>query len=194
MTTTKKQPILRRPVFFGLLFALAILVSYLIVNWPMLSQQASYALGGASDPEVPLTTDAIIIPEIGVAAPIVWASEDNEERLQTQLLEGVVHHPTTTLPGEPGNGVYIGHSSNYWWEESDYNTVFGLLDKLETGDTVILRYQGSDYSYTVKEKKVVAKDAPEIFTGNETEEITLVTCWPLGTDWQNFIIKAVPSK
>lgn len=186
----KNKPWWHKTTFFGIIFALAILGSYLFVNLPVVVQQVQYATGDISVEPVSTDTGSIKIPSLGVSAPIVWASDNNKEKLQAQLLEGVVHYPETALPGETGNGVYVGHSSNYWWETSDYNTVFGLIDKLETGDEVIINYEGQDYNYEVTSNKSVPKDSGEIWERSDKQKITLVTCWPRGTNIKNFFVRA----
>jgi len=185
----KHRSIWKRTTFFGAIFAGAILVSYLVVNWPVVVQQAQFATGNMPNPPIFATEDVIEIPEIGVRAPIVWATDDNKDALQKQLLDGVVHYPETALPGEIGNGVYVGHSSNYWWEKSDYNTIFGLISKLEAGTEITIRYQDQEYVYEVYENRSVAKDDPEIWRQTDTAEITLVTCWPRGTNLKNFLVR-----
>jgi len=190
----KNKPWWRKTTFFGIIFAIAILGSYLFVNLPVVIQQVQYAAGNIKVEPVSTDTDNITIPALGVSAPIVWAYDNSKETLQRQLLEGVVHYPETALPGENGNGVYVGHSSNYWWETSDYNTVFGLIDKLEKGDKIIINYKGQDYKYKVSANKSVPKDSAEIWEQSDKQEITLVTCWPRGTNIKNFFVRATLEK
>jgi LPXTG-site transpeptidase (sortase) family protein len=187
----QRKSILRKTTFFGALFAGAILASYLIVNWPALDLQIRYLANRLpTSVPIPVEQDYLQIPIIGVQAPIIWSETDDKNVLQKNLLLGIVHFPETAKPGENGNGVYIGHSSNYWWEKSDYNTVFGLLEKLENGDNIVLNYNGQAYKYQVTANKIVAKDDPEIFSNTPQSEITLVTCWPRGTNLKNFYVRA----
>ena len=186
-----RKSILRKTTFFGTLFAGAILASYLIVNWPALDLQIRY-LANQLPALPPLSTDqdTLQIAKIGVAAPLIWPETDDPNFLQSALLSGIVHFPETAVPGATGNGVYIGHSSNYWWEKSDYNTIFGLLEKLQIGDSIVINYNGQTFKYQVTANKIVAKNDPEIFATTTTSQITLVTCWPRGTNLKNFYVRA----
>lgn len=185
----KHKSLFKKTTFFGALFTGAILASYLIVNWPIIAQQVQFISNTLPTSRSIPESDSIQIPNISVNAPIVWSETDNKETMQNQLLEGVVHYTDTAFPGEIGNGVYIGHSSNYWWQKSDYNTIFGLLEKLEPGDEIVLNYNDDTYKYQVTGKKTIAKDNPEIFTDSSVSEITLVTCWPSGTNLKNFFVR-----
>lgn len=185
------KSILSKTTFFGALFAGAILASYLVVNWPALDLQIRYLTNQLPTlPPLPAQQDYLQIPKIGVVAPIIWSKDDSQEVLQAELLSGIVHFPETAAPGTPGNGVYIGHSSNYWWEESDYNTIFGLLEKLQLGDNIVINYSGQTFKYQVTANKIVAKNDPEIFAATSANQITLVTCWPRGTNLKNFYVRA----
>ncbi len=158
----------------------------------MLGQQIRFSTNTLPEESISTeTTDYLAIPKLKIKAPIIWAQTDNEESLQAELLNGIVHHPNSSVPNNQGNGVYIGHSSNYWWEKSDYNTIFALLEKLEPDDEIMIYSDNQDLTYTVTSKQTVPKNSSEIFEATENEEqITLVTCWPPGTDWQDLIVKA----
>ena len=188
----QRQSLLKNPTFFAILFALAIFSSYLFINWPSLALQVQYITGTLSESRQ-LTADSYLeIPKIHLRAPLILADESQKDNLAPLLLQGVIHHPETPLPTQGGNGVYIGHSSNYWWQTSDYNTVFTLLDKLKIGDEIIISYENDLYHYAVTERQTVGKNSQEIFrpADGENSEITLVTCWPNGTDLKRFFVRA----
>ena len=67
----------------------------------------------------------IIIPSIGVEAPIISAESTNENIIQRALGKGVVLYPDSNL--------ILGHSSAFPWYKGDYGSVFSLLNKLEKG-------------------------------------------------------------
>lgn len=55
----------------------------------------------------------IIIPKINVQIPVRYgATSISEDAMQAELEKGVVHYPTTALPGQNGNTSFFGHSSN----------------------------------------------------------------------------------
>lgn len=132
----------------------------------------------------------ISIPKINVSAPIVFAKSNVEANIQKDLESGVVHYANTALPGEPGNSVIFGHSSNDWWEPGNYKFVFVLLDKMVVGDTFTVNYNSKQYMYEVTETKVVEPTDLSVLNQGSTPEMTLITCTPPGTSWKRLIIKA----
>ncbi|MDH4358541.1 MAG: sortase [Candidatus Berkelbacteria bacterium] len=130
----------------------------------------------------------IKIERIGVDAPIVWEVE--ESQIIQKLLEGVVHYKGTSLPGEGGNIFLVGHSSNYYWARSEYNHVFSLLNKLMSGDRIELHRGRTSYFYQVVETKVVSPKDVSVLSSLNKETLTLMTCWPLGTNLKRLIVQA----
>ena len=59
--------------------------------------------------------------------------------IQRKLQDGVVHIAFTPMPGETGNSYIVGHSSNYSWVPSAYNSVFKPLErKSQPGEEFII--------------------------------------------------------
>ena len=135
-----------------------------------------------------IENNMIIIPKISVKAPVVWDSSEND--LLEKLKEGVVHYQGTSHPGEGGNIFLVGHSSNYFWISSDYNTIFALLDKLENGDRIEVSYKNKKYFYDVKDKRTVEPNQVEVLQDTPKETLTLMTCWPVGTTLNRLIVQA----
>src|SRR5581483_1263050 len=93
---------------------------------------------------------AVIIPKIHVNAPVIYKETIiNQNQFLEDLEQGVVHYPNTALPGQEGNIVLFGHSSEAWWAPGNYKYVFTLLDKLQIQDIVYLNYDGTRYVYRV---------------------------------------------
>lgn len=145
---------------------------------------------GSAKPEV-----TILIPKLNISAPIVLSDNVSDKALLEDLKQGVIRYPTTAFAGQNGNMVLSGHSSNYTWIKSDYNYVFRSIGKLHTGDAIIIRVeQGNgksfDYTYTMKTHAIVTPDDPQIFQASSEPTLTLVTCWPLGTQLKRYIVTA----
>jgi LPXTG-site transpeptidase (sortase) family protein len=134
------------------------------------------------------TTPTMLIPKINVNAPIVF--EPSLDRIEKGLENGVVHYGNTPAPGQPGNSVIVGHSSNDWWEPGNYKFAFVLLDKMVIGDTFTVDYNGVRYIYETTETKVVEATNLSVLAPTPTPSITLITCWPIGTNLKRFIVKA----
>lgn len=134
----------------------------------------------------------IIIPKINLEVPVVYGLSDIEETtIQKELENGVVHYATTPNPGQQGNVVIVGHSSNNILNSGKYKFAFVLLKRLETDDTFFLEKDGVRYTYKVFRKEIVA---PENVSVLETQEkantITLITCDPPGTSINRLIVVA----
>ena len=131
----------------------------------------------------------IALPKIGVSAPIIWNVTSGG--VQTGLRDGVVQIAGTASPGTPGNIFITGHSSDYWWTPGNYKSVFALLDKMEAGDEIGIEYKGFSYKYRVYNKaKVSREDVSQFVTTDKKETLTLMTCWPVGTNWRRIIVQA----
>jgi len=101
----------------------------------------------------------------------------------------VVRYPGSAKPGTDGNTFIFGHSSNFPWISGDYNDVFALLDNVVYGDDIIVYYNQEKYVYKIFEKKIIKPGDVSILKKNtDTSEITLMTCWPVGTDLNRLVV------
>lgn len=132
----------------------------------------------------------IIIPKINVEIPVVYDVDSiQEDAIQAGLENGVVHYATTPVPGEKGNSVIVGHSSNNIFNQGKYKFAFVLLNKLEIGDTFYLTKDGVRYAYKIYEKKVVPPtDVSVLGPNDKTATATLITCDPPGTTINRLIV------
>jgi LPXTG-site transpeptidase (sortase) family protein len=139
------------------------------------------------------TTDPapkVIIPKINVEIPVVYDVPTIEEgAVETGLERGVVHYASTPLPGQQGNAVIFGHSSNNIFNKGQYKFAFVLLSRLETGDTFYLTKDSKRYTYRVYEKKIVAPTSVEVLgPAAKPNTATLITCDPPGTSLNRLIV------
>lgn len=137
----------------------------------------------------------ISIEKIGVIVPMIWSTSEKEKSLEKDLEDGVIHFPKTASPGQVGNMVLSGHSSNYIWAKGNYNHIFKDLNNLTEGDVATVKTVQKNsriivYHYRVTEKKITAPDDAYIFENTQKPTLTLSTCWPLGTALRRLIIKA----
>ncbi len=130
------------------------------------------------------------IPKINVSAPIIFATSNEEALFQKDLEKGVVHYANTASPGQPGNSVIFGHSSNDWWEPGNYKFVFVLLDKLVVGDTFSVNYDQKKYVYQVTIVKVVEPTDLSVLNPTTDPSMTIITCTPPGTSWKRLVVQA----
>ena len=118
----------------------------------------------------------------------------DEHIVQEKLKGGVVHYPipgASSVPGQKGNTVILGHSSNDVFDDGAYKFVFVQLDKMEKGDTFYLNYNGTRYTYTVTEKKIILPtEVGSLVVTTDKPLATLVTCTPVGTAQKRLVVMA----
>lgn len=137
----------------------------------------------------------LIIPKINVDAPVVYGLTTLEEgAVQKKLESGVVHYPipgASSHPGQKGNTVVLGHSSNDVFDNGDYKFVFVQLDQLKKGDTFYMHYQGTRYTYSVTDKEIIdPTEVNKLVKTSDKPLATLVTCTPPGTALKRLVVYA----
>lgn len=150
------------------------------------------------DPDAPGDAKPLVfvkIEKIAVDVPMIWSQSENEKASLKDLESGLSHFPKSAAPGENGNAIISGHSSNYVWAKGDFNYIFKDLNNLEKGDTVRIKTIQKNgktifYKYQISEKFVTTPDDEKIFVETENPTLTLSTCWPLGTNFKRLIVKA----
>jgi LPXTG-site transpeptidase (sortase) family protein len=137
------------------------------------------------------STPEVIIPKINVEIPLNFSvGTTNEDQIENALEDGVVHYPTTVLPGQKGNTAFFGHSSNNIFNPGHYKFAFVLLHELVPGDTFYLTYNGKVYVYQVYDKQIVDPSNVSVL-GNVPGKVataTLITCDPPGTSLHRLVV------
>lgn len=181
-------------VFLGIF-----LLFYVYTNWSAFQSELAFATKKPTpSPTATVTITPspvptyepahIMIEKIGVDTPLHWnvAAEDT----LTYLDKGVAHLKGTAAPGQIGNMFVTGHSSDYVWKRNPYAAVFALLPKLAVGDSITIREHGKAYVYKVAQTKIVDPDHVEVAQPTTTPVLTLMTCYPIGSTKQRYIIHA----
>lgn len=134
----------------------------------------------------------LIIPKINVQIPIIYAANNNEDTVETDLESGVVHYADTAMPGQDGNLVIFGHSSNNIFNPGKYKFAFVLLKRLDTGDTFYIDNHGKRFTYEVFHKQIVPPSDVSVLgpISGKTATATLITCDPPGTSINRLIVQA----
>lgn len=143
------------------------------------------------EPEEETTEARIIIPKIGVAAPITFVESTDPDDFLEPLKKGVVHYPSA-LPGSKGTSIILGHSAPPGWLGSLYDGVFSDLKDLEEGDLVVVGTQTQSFTYKVSSKLFLdrGQDIPEELTRSNQPRLLLLSCWPPGIDNKRIMIQA----
>lgn len=139
--------------------------------------------GAAAAPTAEQMTDGdkLFIPRMELEETIYGGGKGN-------LSKGVWHVGTTSTPDQGGNTVLVGHRFTY----KNPNGVFYHLDKVLTGDSITVHWQGKAYHYRVTEVKVVP--ATEVSVEDNTPEprLTIYTCTPLWSVTHRLVVIAKP--
>ncbi len=157
---------------------------------PNQSVSATPIIGEQNGPVGP--EPKIVIPKINLEVPVVFGLNTiTEDEIQNALEGGVVHYASSPNPGEVGNSVIVGHSSNNILNKGKYKFAFVLLKRLEAEDTFFVHKDGVRYTYKVYKKEIVAPDNVSVLgTQERANTITLITCDPPGTSVNRLIITA----
>ncbi|HEY9077771.1 MAG TPA: sortase [Anaerolineaceae bacterium] len=118
------------------------------------------------------------IPAINVDAPVVLG--DGWE----QLKKGVGQHIGSGLPGKKGNLILSAHNDIF-------GEIFRELDKLKTGDQVIVYTQQRAYTYQVRQTQIVEPTRVEVMAPTSEAVVTLISCYPYLVDNQRIVVSAV---
>lgn len=137
------------------------------------------------------STPEIIIPKINLEIPIDYSqTSTNENVIENALEQGIVHYPTTVLPGQTGNAAFFGHSSNNIFNPGKYKFAFVLLHELVPGDTFYITFSGKVYIYKVFSSQIV--DPSDVGVLNNVPDhpatATLITCDPPGTSLHRLVV------
>jgi len=184
-------------LIFGIFLVVVSLVIVFTSYFPLIKNEVGYNLkqiNHASSKEIiPLYPDfGIVIEKLDINSKVIKNVDPyNSAIYQKALTEGVAHAKGTALPGEKGNIFIFSHSSENFYNALRYNSIFYLLSKLEPGDKITLFYQNKPYIYTVNQKKIVnPKDLSYLQNKTTIPTLTLMTCYPPGTDLKRLIIVA----
>ena len=176
---------MKEVLIFILIFLAVFIVALVIFSGRFIYAQLKYnILGPAPLGEKILIgiegPEKIVIPLIGIEAPVILAENSDEYTLQKALEKGVVLYPNSN--------IILGHSSAYPWYRGNYGSVFSLLNKLEKGDEILLFSEDKEYNYQVVSKEI--KAPKEISTESDKPNLYLISCWPINTDWKRIVVKA----
>lgn len=184
----------------GLASLFALITGFTLFNQLFIAPFITPSINASSTPlitvgsgEVVVSAETkIIIPKLNVEAPIVTDAENNEEQVIQKALErGVVLYPNTGQPGELGNQVIFGHSSNNLFNRGDYKYVFALLNKMEKDDIIYINFNSKQYTYKVINKKIIKPTEVEVLNEQPVPAlVTLITCDPPGSNVNRLVIQA----
>jgi sortase A len=119
----------------------------------------------------------IQIPALDFDAPVVQG--DGWE----QLKKGVGQHLGTPDPGQNGNLVFSAHNDVY-------GEIFRHLDRLQSGDEVIVYTNQRAFVYKVAQTQIVEPTRVDVMAPTQEPVVTLISCYPYLVDNQRIVITA----
>lgn len=141
----------------------------------------------------PVSTDfGVVVEKINANAKVIADVDSTDQTSYTKALSlGVAHAKGTSFPGQVGNIYLFSHSTDAPWNIIRYNAIFYLLNKLESGDRVIMFYSGRRYDYIVFDKIITsASDVKYLTQSYDQSVLTLQTCDPPGTILNRLVVRA----
>jgi len=192
--------------FIPILSAVLVVLLFVFVqyNQVFIANVKAYVSPGSIDPQnivVDPTTDVVvsqesrlIIPKINVDVPVTYDVGTDNASQMAAMANGLAHFPipgANSHPGEVGNTVIAGHSSNDLFDGGDYKFIFAQLEKLSVGDTIYANYNSKRYTYVVTRTEVVRPtEVNKLVYPTTKPVITLITCTPLGTSLNRLLVTA----
>lgn len=137
------------------------------------------------------STPEIIIPKINLEIPADFSqTSTNEADIENALENGIVHYPSTVLPGQQGNAAFFGHSSNNIFNPGKYKFAFVLLHELVPGDIFYITYNSKVYIYKVSSTRIVEPTEVSVLNNiaGKLATATLITCDPPGTSLHRLVV------
>lgn len=203
---TQAKKIRKSRHFVPIAAALSVVMvfAFLQYNRVLIGAVYAYVSPGAIDPQsIVIDPSAgtqvgpdpkLIIPKINVDVPALYNVGADHNSQMAAMEKGVAHFAipgANSHPGEIGNTVLSGHSSNDLFDPGDYKFIFAQLDKLEAGDTIYANYNSVRYTYVVTKKEVVLPtEVNKLIYPTDKPVLTLITCTPLGTAQKRLLVTA----
>lgn len=124
----------------------------------------------ADQPRIPATR--LVIPKLGVDAPVVLIALHNGTWQVDQLTQEVGHLQGTASPGDASNIALAGHVTLARGGDGP----FRYLSQLRQGDEVLVFAGEQPYRYVVQEVRVVSPEDVQVTFPTAEPTLTLITC------------------
>lgn len=168
--------------------------------WGLISQSSANPLK-----DVPLATERVLaisagvvsktpsqfylsVPRLNITDAVV---ETNSLSLNPDTALG--HYRGTSLPGTLGTAFIYGHSTlPYFFNSTNYKTIFSTVPTLEVGDTFLVRINEITYQYAVVATKILPPQEVDPLKDyglevGSSSSVVLMTCYPPGLSTERFL-------
>jgi sortase A len=187
-----------KKIILAIASAVAIIILILLYFFSLCVKPAStkQALSTIKNNKISISTSKIskfelIITKLGISVPIIPNVDGSDkDGYFKALINGVAHYRGTSLPGNGSNTFIFGHSSSPEEMNGNFDKVFSKLNDLVLGDEIIINFNEKVFTYSVFDKKTVKPGNISVLNPTDKEQITLMTCWPIGNNTERLIILA----
>jgi LPXTG-site transpeptidase (sortase) family protein len=204
---------INKKVLVGVVLLLLGLTALVLTYWPVIKAKVfQYKFPEPSTNNVvlsedgnitkeiePETKEVILDSEFGLYIPKIKSNAsvvadvspyDKGEYVKA-LKTGIAHAKGTVTPNKEGNVFLFAHSAVNFYERNKYDVYFYLLHELKKNDEIFVSYNGIIYKYRVEEVKIVHREEVKYLSKySDKDTLTLMTCYPAGTDWRRTIVIA----
>jgi len=194
---SKPKKISRLRRFNNLLTVVVVVFALYLIAWPFVPK-LDFWWNSTTHYNPPLVT-AIIKSKPGDVQPpkdniLVIPSLHLQETIYdgypyTALSKGVWHSSQGSTPDKGSNTVIAGHRFTYHGFQRS-GAAFYNLDKLKSGDQIVVFWHGVRYDYQVSRNFIVQPTQLSIEDPTVKPQLTLYTCTPLWTSTNRLIITA----
>ncbi len=150
----------------------------------IIKKEARNFVNSLPEAEYSVSKNRLIIPKIGVNAPIVEAKDE-----KYGLSRGAWRVPESSTPDRGGNTVITGHRFQYL---PPNNLTFYRFHELEIGDIITVIWEDQEYVYAIGDKKVVPASDLSIQAPSQADILTLYTCDPVYSTKNRLVVVAEP--
>ncbi len=134
----------------------------------------------------------IIIPAVGIDAPVSNPDTTDIDALDRELLRAVVRYPGSGTLGMDGNMLIFGHSTGYRTVRNQMFKAFNGLQNLEKGNFIKLINGDTEYLYVVNKLRheKASNVTVDFVTEPGVKQLTLSTCDSFGAKSDRWIVTA----
>ncbi len=137
--------------------------------------------------ELPLRIE---IPKLGIRTTVSNPTSAAISVLDAELTKGAVRYPGSGTPGEAGNVLIFGHSSQLPVVQNQAYKAFNDIQKLNAGDVIFVLGEEHAYVYAVESVSEANTASDAVPLAVDGAKLTLATCNNFGSKEDRFIVVA----
>lgn len=201
---TSAQTVRKSRHFIPIVSAVVVMLVFLFLqyNSVLIAYAQAYVTPGNIDPQNIIVDPSqsltvspeprLVIPKINVDVNVDYTAKPDNASQMKAMRNGVAYFGipgADSKPGQNGNVPIAGHSSNDFTDTGSGKFIFARLEQMKEGDVFYLNYNGTRFTYTVRDIMVVLPtEVSKLNIGTDKPMATLITCTPLGTAEKRLLV------